>query len=255
MGGQEGYLVCLHLRALDKYEVWLNGRSLPVRSVGVGFTSFYDLKNDPVMYIDEPFHFLNFYFPRAAIVEFAEVLDISAVNDLVCECQEMIEDAIIFQIGKCLLSVMNMTLPANKMFVDHLLYALLGHLVTTYGGFKAPSPQMRGGLPPWKQRKSMQLMREHLVDGISLVDVAGQCGISVSSFVRLFKMSTGFSPHQWMLLERIEKSIDLMRDRHASLADIAIAAGFSDQSHFTRMFTSKMGVSPRKWRNSFGDRK
>jgi AraC family transcriptional regulator len=253
IGGQEGYWICLHLRALDAYEVWLNGQSLPARSVGVGHASFYDLKEDPVIYIDGPFHFLNFYISRDAIVEFAEVLDVPAVNDLVWECCELIEDPIIFQIGKCLLPAMNTGIPMNKMFVDHLLFALLDHLVMKYGGFKAPSANAQAGLPPWMLRKSMQFMREHLVDGITLVDIAHECGISVSGFVRLFKRSTGFSPHQWLVLQRIEKSIDLMRDRKASLAYIAIASGFSDQSHFTRTFTRKMGVSPRLWRRSCND--
>ncbi|MBM7124478.1 helix-turn-helix transcriptional regulator [Dyella flava] len=251
--GQEGYWIFVHLRALDAYEVRLNGQSLPVRSAGVGHTSFYDLKQDPVIYIDGPFHFLNFYISRDALVEFAEILDVSAVNDLAWECCEPIEDPIIFQIGKCLLHAMNAGMPMNKMFVDHLLFALLGHLVMKYGGFKAPYSHAHGGLPSWMLRKSMQLMRENLVGGIALVDVANECGISVSCFVRLFKKSTGFSPHQWLVLQRIEKSIELMRDRKASLTHIAIASGFSDQSHFTRTFTRKMGVSPSVWRSSCDD--
>ncbi|MBM7124483.1 AraC family transcriptional regulator [Dyella flava] len=253
IGGQEGYWIFLHLRALDAYEVRLNGQSRPVRSVGVGHTSFYDLKLDPVIHIDGPFHFLNFYISHDALVEFAEILDIPAVNNLAWECRELIEDPVIFQIGKCLLHAMNAEMPTNKMFVDHLLFAFLGHLVMKYGGLETPSHHVQGGLPSWMLRKSMQWMRENLVGGITLVDVANECGISVSSFMRLFKKSTGFSPHQWLVSQRIEKSIELMRDHKASLTQIAIASGFSDQSHFTRTFTRKMGVSPSVWRSSCDD--
>ncbi len=108
----------------------------------------------------------------------------------------------------------------------------------------------RGGLAPWQQRQAMELMREHVTDGIALVLVAKACDLSCSAFVRAFRQSTGISPHQWLIRRRIELALSLMRDRSLPLIEVALAAGFADQSHFTRTFTRKMGVSPGAWRNA-----
>jgi AraC family transcriptional regulator len=68
------------------------------------------------------------------------------------------------------------------------------------------------------------------------------------SFSRAFKQSTGIPPHQWLLDRRVETAKDLLRRSCLSLTDIALTCGFSDQSHFTRVFVRACGVSPGVWR-------
>jgi len=53
-----------------------------------------------------------------------------------------------------------------------------------------------------------------------------------------------------LLRRRVEVAKSLMRDRRLSLADIALSAGFADQSHFTRVFTQQVGISPNAWRRT-----
>jgi AraC family transcriptional regulator len=85
---------------------------------------------------------------------------------------------------------------------------------------------------------------------VSLKDLAAACGLSVSYFVRAFKASTGDPPHRWMLRHRIERAKAQLGETEARLADIAIACGFADQSHFTRVFKSFVGLSPAAWRRT-----
>jgi transcriptional regulator GlxA family with amidase domain len=58
----------------------------------------------------------------------------------------------------------------------------------------------------------------------------------------------GTSPYRWLLLQRVSRAKSLLRKADWSLADIAAACGFADQSHFTRVFTSIVGASPGAWR-------
>jgi AraC-like DNA-binding protein len=58
----------------------------------------------------------------------------------------------------------------------------------------------------------------------------------------------GMPPHRWLLLQRVLHAKSLLRDPLRPLADIAAACGFTDQSHFTRVFTSIVGASPGAWR-------
>jgi AraC family transcriptional regulator len=108
-------------------------------------------------------------------------------------------------------------------------------------------PPLRGGLAPWQERRAKELMSTHLNREISLAFVAGECKLSVSHFARSFKQCTGKPPHRWLLENRVEKAKELLIDAELPLAEIALECGFSDQSHFTRVFSRIAGTSPGTW--------
>ena len=78
--------------------------------------------------------------------------------------------------------------------------------------------------------------------------IAAELDLSVSYFSRAFRISTGLPPHQWLLCQRVKAAKQLMAIRDLPLSEIAISAGFTNQSHFTRVFSSTVGVSPGTWR-------
>jgi transcriptional regulator GlxA family with amidase domain len=83
-----------------------------------------------------------------------------------------------------------------------------------------------------------------------LRDIAAACGLSVNHLSRAFRRSTGLPPHAWLIGARLEAAKTLLRQRTRALADIALACGFADQTHFTRVFTTRIGLSPGAWRRS-----
>src|SRR5262245_41374003 len=106
----------------------------------------------------------------------------------------------------------------------------------------------RGGLTPWQVRRAKQLMHANLDEKLPLSRLAQECELSVSHFARAFRQSTGIPPHRWHLNQRVERAKELLRDPALSLADVALACGFGDQSHFTRTFTAVVRLSPGLWR-------
>ncbi len=80
-------------------------------------------------------------------------------------------------------------------------------------------------------------------DNISLEDIAAVVGLSRFHFLRLFKNTTGFSPHAYLIQRRIELAKQSI-EKGQCLTDAAINSGFSDQSHLTRCFKSTLGVTP-----------
>ena len=76
----------------------------------------------------------------------------------------------------------------------------------------------------------------NLAADITLPELAGECGLSVSYFTRAFKPSTGDAPHRWLLRQRVQHAKALLRKTKLSLAEIAIASDFADQSHFSRVY-------------------
>jgi AraC family transcriptional regulator len=55
------------------------------------------------------------------------------------------------------------------------------------------------------------------------------------------------APYQWLLQRRVDKAKQLMRNAGVPLSEVAVSCGFADQSHFTRVFTRSVGVSPGQW--------
>lgn len=87
----------------------------------------------------------------------------------------------------------------------------------------------------------------HLSEPIAANDLARLVGLSPGHFCRAFKASTGLPPHTWFTARRIARAKMLMRGQ-LSLVHVALATGFSDQSHFTRSFNRLDGLSPGAWR-------
>ena len=109
-----------------------------------------------------------------------------------------------------------------------------------------PSPGP-GQLARWQERLAKTRLSESLSNTPSIAQVASACGISRGHFSKAFKNSTGHSPHQWLVLLRIETAKSQLLHSSWSLADIAAHCGFSDQSHLTRTFVRLWGVAPGRW--------
>jgi AraC family transcriptional regulator len=85
---------------------------------------------------------------------------------------------------------------------------------------------------------------------VALKEVARECRLSVSHFSRAFRRTTGEAPYRWLMTRRVEAAKEKLRDDRLSLLDIALACGFADQSHLTRVFTGMVGLSPGAWRRA-----
>jgi AraC family transcriptional regulator len=81
-----------------------------------------------------------------------------------------------------------------------------------------------------------------------LVDVARACGLSRGHFTKAFRVATGLTPHQWLQRYRVDKAKTLLLNPSSSIAEIAGACGFADQSHLTRVFSRLVGSTPALWR-------
>ena len=95
----------------------------------------------------------------------------------------------------------------------------------------------------------LSLIDARLESDLSVAELAGSCGLSGSWFTRVFKQTTGVTPHRWLTQRRVDRAKDLLVRRPSmSLAQIALESGFADQSHFTHVFTAIVGAAPGEWR-------
>jgi AraC family transcriptional regulator len=109
-------------------------------------------------------------------------------------------------------------------------------------------PGDRAQLAPWQVKLAMEIMSGQTNRALSLADVALPLGVSVNHFIKGFVNTVGTSPYHWFIRQRIVRAVELLRDSDLPLAEIAAECGFSDQSHFTRVFSRHMSTTPGKWR-------
>jgi AraC-like DNA-binding protein len=118
------------------------------------------------------------------------------------------------------------------------------------GGLGQPTPvtQARGGLPPAAMRRVREHVETHLSESIDVAELAAIAGLSVFHFARQFKQSAGIAPHHYLIKRRVERAREMLACTDFSLSEIAIATGFSDQSHFARHFRQMLGTTPGQFR-------
>ena len=139
---------------------------------------------------------------------------------------------------------------ASVAFVDNVTSALRTYLARSRGGAHSVASTRPGSLPAWKERRVKELMRLEIANKLSLERLASECGLSVRHFTRAFRLSTGMSPHRYLLGLRLEKARQLLLDPAVPLQQVAMSCGFADQSHFTRAFSALEQMSPGTWRRS-----
>ena len=105
-----------------------------------------------------------------------------------------------------------------------------------------------GGLTGWQITQVRAFIDKNLHRTICTRDLSAVARRSPAHFSRSFKLSFGETPHTYVVKRRLEKACLLMVTSSASLSEIALCAGFSDQAHLCKLFRQAFGQSPANWR-------
>jgi AraC family transcriptional regulator len=138
--------------------------------------------------------------------------------------------------------------PAGTIYGESLANALAVYLVKRYAVRRVTPVAFKGGLGGYRMKRVLDYISDSLDENISLSQLAAIAGMSPHYFSELFKQSTGYAPHNYVLLQRIERAKEQLRDPQRSIIDSGLAAGFQNPSHFARMFRKLVGTTPSKYR-------
>jgi AraC family transcriptional regulator len=136
--------------------------------------------------------------------------------------------------------------PPTSLEMEGRTMLLLDSLLALHDG-RQQSPA-KGGLAGWQLRRITAFMNEHVHQDVALDELAALAGLTAKHFARAFRQSTGVPPHRWLIERRIERAKTLLTTADLDLAEIALACGFADQSHFTAVFRRGTGVTPGAFR-------
>ena len=142
---------------------------------------------------------------------------------------------------------------SGQLFVDSVEQAMAVALVKDRAVRHRPVQIYRGGLGSARLRRIKELVHVKMEDDLSLEEMAQSVGLSTSHFARMFRKSTGETPHQFVLRQRIERAKAMLRAPDARIMDVAVACGFKTQQHFAQVFRDVCRVSPTEYRQDFLD--
>jgi AraC family transcriptional regulator len=110
------------------------------------------------------------------------------------------------------------------------------------------SPESDAGLSQPTLAQALAYIEQHLDQSLSLEEIAADLNLSVYHFGRLFKQSTGQSPYQYVLQQRVERAKQLLMQPDLSITEVAIACGFSHAAHLAKHFRQHTGLTPTQFR-------
>jgi transcriptional regulator GlxA family with amidase domain len=106
----------------------------------------------------------------------------------------------------------------------------------------------RGGLAPWQVRRILNHIEDNLETTTRVADLAAVTRLSVSRFAHAFRASFDASPAALIRRQRVDRARQMLLTSRLSLAEIALACGFADQAHMSRLFRRHMDLPPARWR-------
>ena len=135
----------------------------------------------------------------------------------------------------------------GRLYSETLAIQLGIHLLRNYCTLPIKLKQYNGGLSSRKLQAAIDYIQANLEHKIGLNNLAKITKISPYHFSRLFKQSTGLTPHQYVIQQRIELGKKLLQQENLPITEIALMCGFAGQSSFTTAFRKLVGVTPKSY--------
>ena len=145
------------------------------------------------------------------------------------------------------IELLNEPHPAQRLIIDSLAVALSAHLIRAYSGTSTWRPTSSRLGEALAVKRALDYIHDRPTSTVTLDQLAAVAQLSKFHFSRIFTAQVGISPIRYVESLRIDYAKRLLRSGHLSIAEVAYAVGFSDQSHFARRFWRHVGCSPRAY--------
>jgi AraC family transcriptional regulator len=159
-------------------------------------------------------------------------------------------DPFMEQLGLALYADLTTPGVGSRLFAESAAQLLAVHLLRKYATAHHAVREYTRGLSRATIRRVLEFIHAHLDTDLSLATLATTVGMSPYHFARLFKQSTGRSPHQYVIDRRITQAKHLLATTELPIAAIAYQVGFASQSHLAWHFRRRTGVTPKAYRDA-----
>lgn len=183
---------------------------------------------------------LSMYLSPSLIYATADAMSVRPERVAIAP-QLHVRDPRIEHIGWAIKAELENPEPLGRVYGDGLAIALAAHLLRAYAPTAAPAGSR---LSARRIARVLDYTKANIAKDLSLAELASVAGVSASHFKTMFKLSVGVPVHQYVVRTRVEYAAELLRRRGARAADVAVQAGFANQSHMARCMRRILGVTP-----------
>jgi AraC-like DNA-binding protein len=188
-----------------------------------------------------PFDFLHFHVDNRFLCEEGIIAD--ETSALESSHLPLFRDALAEALGRSLLD------PGDRGHPQYLASACKAIVMRALA--RQQDDRRCSALPKWRLRRVEQYLVANIAKPVSLHDMAAAAGLSRMHFAAQFRAATGFRPHEYLLLKRVEHAKIALAETGMPLVEVAFSAGFNAQAHFSTVFKRFTGKSPARWKNEY----
>ncbi|XGV94958.1 MAG: helix-turn-helix domain-containing protein [Leptolyngbya sp. BL-A-14] len=236
------HILSINIGATRKIERVINGRLQRERFL-TGQVAIYPSDVDYTLRWERESEFLLLGLDPALLAQTAGELFGSKAVELTPLLST--QDALIHSMALALKSELDASQPNGQIYAESIAQTLAIHLLRNYSVNQQPlKTPATYGLPKHKLHQVTDYINDFLDRDLSLTELATLVQMSPFHFARLFKQSTGLTPHQFVIRCRVERAKELLLRGEQTIADIATEVGFANQSHLNRHFKHIVGITP-----------
>ncbi len=194
-------------------------------------------------WLDEgPGRVLNVRMSGPLLDSAAREMRVAAHHGLRLAPQLHLQDRQLEHLGWTLVAELENGEQNGRLFAECIGNAIAVHVARRYTSERCPDVIRR--LSRRQFNDVVDFITENLSTNLSLGDIAAVAGLSPSYFNALFKRSAGVTLHQYVMRKRVDRAVRLLALQGARLPDVAVQAGFADQSHMSRCIRKLTGLTP-----------
>lgn len=190
--------------------------------------------------------FLHVHVPDALVARVAEGIAPPGGRELACLFR--FDDPVGRELALSMLHEAETGGDAAAGYVEAAAVVLAARMLRASGLSLRPPP--RSGLPLPVLRRAKELLHEGMERNVGVVELADAAGMNVHHFSRMFKRSTGLSPHRYLGQIRVDRAKALLADPGRRIIDVAAEVGFANASHFAAFFRKATGMTPGAYRRA-----
>jgi AraC family transcriptional regulator len=138
--------------------------------------------------------------------------------------------------------------PSARLFVEQAIDLLCIQLLRKHTALSIAATRPPAGLAPWQVKRVTAYMLEHATESLTLDELAGVIHLSRFHFCTAFRLATGKTPHEWLVIQRIGMARKLLEDGALNITEVALAVGYGTPSAFTAAFRKVVGCTPTDFR-------
>jgi len=244
---EDTFAVGVNFTGLRYNEVWSKRRLIINNGLLPNALTSFNLADEMAARVTQPYEAVCLLIRRSSLDAFAEEEEYRRIHNL--SIPYGIIDQTMTLLCKALLPYFARPQVANALYVEHVNLAITAHLIDYYGDSSpGRAATAKGGLSPSLVRRVQEMLMCASNDNLHFVDIAKACDISRTYLIKAFKKTTGLTPHQWLLQQRVNQAKDKLANTNMPISHIAALCGFRDQSHLTTVFSTQTQVTPAAWR-------